>query len=97
MPNTAHCDPKNDISIYLKGSKYSVVTIVNELQAARTRNCGLIPGSDKRFFAFPKLKAGSVAYPPANYWVMGLLSLGAKLARGDSGSYTSSTAEVKNG
>jgi len=26
----------------------------------------LIPGSDKRFFACPKLKAGSADYPPAN-------------------------------
>jgi len=56
MPNTAHCDPKIDISIYLKGSKYSVVSTVNVIQAAQTRNCGLIPGSGKRFFACPKLK-----------------------------------------
>jgi len=33
---------------------HSIVTIVTELQAAQTRNCGLIPVSGKRFFACPK-------------------------------------------
>jgi len=36
---------------------------VTELQAAQKMNCGLIPGSGKRFYACPNLMAGCGAYP----------------------------------
>jgi len=36
---------------------------VTELQAAQKMNCGLIPASGKRFYACPKLTAGSGSYP----------------------------------
>jgi len=53
---------------------------VTELQAAQTRNCCLIPGSGKRFFASQKASGwlcGLSNHPIQ--WVMGVLSLGAKV------------------
>jgi len=55
---------------------------VTELQAAQTRNCGLIPGSGKRFFLCPK--ASDWLWELSNQpfqWIMGVFSLGAKLVR----------------
>jgi len=58
---------------------------VTELQAAQTRNCGLIPVSAKIFFACPKASGWfwDLSNSPI-HWSIGVLTLGAKLARGGS-------------